>query len=155
MTKFFFCFGSRLELWWVRAHQNMARKKLAKNMHLMLRLPEKAKMAVFQLYLALRFFLADQPNIGLSVDASRIGNRNRMLGFITRPDGYGAWLPPQAFQRIISKKPMYPICFRFFSNQNSKCFYIHIGNFKQYIKKAWLPSFFFCCLFVHPDQQIN
>ena len=35
-------------------------------------------------------------NIGLSVDGSRVGNLPRVLGFMTRPDGIGAWVPPQA-----------------------------------------------------------
>ena len=34
--------------------------------------------------------------VSFACDASRIGNLNRMLEYIARPDGVGAWLPSQA-----------------------------------------------------------
>ena len=40
-------------------------------------------------------FLNALRNIRLSLDASRVGCRNRLLVFIARPGGYGGWLPPQ------------------------------------------------------------
>ena len=51
---------------------------------------------VCEMYFALREFFAAVCVVSLSFDASRLGNHNRVLGYIGRPDGYGGWLPPQA-----------------------------------------------------------
>eukprot|EP00971_Amphidinium_carterae_P135454 2683899-Amphidinium_carterae.3 len=45
--------------------------------------------------LGLREHFRDQPRLHVSFDASRVAGRNRLLGFMTRPDNIGAWLPPQ------------------------------------------------------------
>lgn len=48
-------------------------------------------------YLAVQYFMAtrkhfsDHGAMHLAVDASRVGKRQRLLGFLTRPDGLGAW----------------------------------------------------------------
>ena len=34
--------------------------------------------------------------VHFACDASRLGFRNRLLGFLTRTDGIGAWMPPMA-----------------------------------------------------------
>ena len=64
-------------------------------MKISIRLPDAARTMLIQFFDALRFYFIDQHNISLSVDASRVGAKNRVLGFICRPDGYGGWLPPQ------------------------------------------------------------
>ena len=33
-------------------------------------------------------------NVFRNLDASEVGNKNRMLGFCTRPRAAGAWMPP-------------------------------------------------------------
>ena len=53
-------------------------------------------MRLYQFYFCMRFFFMNEPNISLSVDASTIGQRSRLIGLIARPDGHGVWLPPQA-----------------------------------------------------------
>ena len=49
--------------------------------------------------------MTDQPNLSMAVDAGRIGCKNRLIGLIARPGGYGAWLAPQAKHRPV-KRPL-------------------------------------------------
>lgn len=46
-------------------------------------------------FFCIRELFNDAGTIHVAFDASRIGGLNRMLGFITRPNGEGAWMPPQ------------------------------------------------------------
>ena len=47
--------------------------------------------------LGLREHFQAEQVLHLSFDASRVGGRNRLLGFMTRPDGIGGWCPPQVW----------------------------------------------------------
>ena len=47
-------------------------------------------------FFAARSKFVEAKIVSVAFDASRIGNVSRMLGCICRPDGYFAWLPPQA-----------------------------------------------------------
>ena len=58
-----------------------------------LRLAEQTTMCIIKYYFALRYYFSSCMNIGLAVDGSRVGNLSRVLGFMTRPDGIGAWMP--------------------------------------------------------------
>jgi hypothetical protein len=48
-------------------------------------------------FFSMRAHFSDQRVLTFACDASNIGNKNRMLGFICRPDNIGAWLPPLDF----------------------------------------------------------
>ena len=47
--------------------------------------------------LALREHFQSEQVLHVSFDASRVGGKNRLLGFMTRPDGIGGWCPPQVW----------------------------------------------------------
>ena len=72
------------------------RKKFAQQMLTLTRLTNDMKLRILMYYYCTRYYFADQQNISLSVDGSRIGCVSRLLGLIARPDGFGAWLAPQA-----------------------------------------------------------
>ena len=51
---------------------------------------------VVQYFLASRACFADAKTLHVAFDAGRVGGLNRMLGFVTTPNGIGAWVAPQA-----------------------------------------------------------
>ena len=61
-----------------------------------LRYTSDRALKLLQYFLAVRRFFANERTVHISVDASRVGKRQRLLGFMSRPDGLGAWMPPQA-----------------------------------------------------------
>ena len=45
---------------------------------------------------ACRHAMNGHSDIGISMDASRMGKREVMFGLVTRPNGFASWLVPQA-----------------------------------------------------------
>lgn len=80
-----------------RKHMKMFRKYTIKAF-----VPASQDRRLLQYYFALRANFERVDCIHVAFDASRIGNLNRMLGFISRPDNIGAWLAPQALLREFS-----------------------------------------------------
>ena len=60
------------------------------------KLPSSIQLIVFQMYLALRAFFQGAVHLSVAFDASRVGCRQRLMGYIARPDNYGGCLPPMA-----------------------------------------------------------
>ena len=78
-----------------RRHRMWRSARLAKKLRIMpLKLDDRARRILHYLFCLRRAFSA-ATTVHLAFDASRVGGKNRLLGFITRPDGLGAWLPPQ------------------------------------------------------------
>ena len=72
---------------------------------------------ILNYFFCLRRSFSTETTVHVAFDASRVGGRNRLLGFISRPDGLGAWLPPQALssrrnfqgtQRFYSSSGFFP-----------------------------------------------
>ena len=51
-------------------------------------------MAMLALFFSMRQTFVNCRILHLAVDASTVGNKNWLLGFITVPGGGAAWLPP-------------------------------------------------------------
>ena len=51
-------------------------------------------VALLQAYFCIRSLWRNVRSFGFSCDASRVGNLNRLVGFLTRPQGEGVALPP-------------------------------------------------------------
>ena len=88
---------------WPSKH-NRKQKKLFR-LRAVARLPGNMRLMVLQFFFCLKQFFGDQQYISLAMAASRIGCRNRLLGLIAKPGGYGAWLPPQAFPHPLPRNP--------------------------------------------------
>lgn len=54
---------------------------------------------ILQYFLSSRKHFQKQQCLHVAFDASRVGGLSRMLGFISRPDGFGAWMAPQAIKQ--------------------------------------------------------
>ena len=76
--------------------QRKRKGKWAKRLHIAKKIPQEVKAQIFLMYMAIRAVFSGMRCFSLAFDASRIGGQARMLGFISAPDGRGAWLPPQA-----------------------------------------------------------
>ena len=55
---------------------------------------ENTRMVIFQYYFCLRKIFWERQFLHFSFDASRVGNVSRMIGCITRCDGFLGWMPP-------------------------------------------------------------
>ena len=62
-------------------------------------LPEDLKLRILQYFMAGRaHFGRDHRHLSIALDASRVGLKNTVVGFLASPDNTGMWLPPQVFE---------------------------------------------------------
>lgn len=64
-------------------------------------LPNSQRRRVLQYSFCLRSKFQEERRIQVAFDASRVGNLDRMIGFISRPDNVGGWLAPQATRGVL------------------------------------------------------
>ena len=79
------------------------RSKFADKMKIAYNTTKHVGMRLLQMFFCMRSVFSDCSVFGFAFDASRIGGRSRLLGFITLPTGVGAWLPPQAPPMIVDR----------------------------------------------------
>ena len=85
---------------------------------------------ILNYFFCLRRSFSTERTVHVAFDASRVGGRNRLLGFISRPDGLGAWLPPQA----LSSRRNFQGTQRFYSSSG---FFPKTGLHKDFLDVFW------------------
>lgn len=87
------------------ARQRLHRIRLrAKTFQVQLHEELNLKRKLMQYYMCARRIFNGQIRLSFAFDASRVGTRSLMLGYMADPTNYGCWLPPQAngvTQRIL------------------------------------------------------
>ena len=53
------------------------------------------RLRLLQFFFCMRALFSTARRIGVAFDAAVVGKKKRLIGFMTRPDGFGAFLAPQ------------------------------------------------------------
>jgi len=80
-----------------RARQHRVRlASFARRMRVVTRVPQAVHEKVLRYFFSLRRAFAEATRLSIAVDASRVGGRNRLFGFLANDRNVGGWAPPQA-----------------------------------------------------------